>query len=191
MQKPAGEGKSRPPEAGSTPGPEGVQVARVGLGHSGPVRHSRVDRGTRFSRSESRLQFPAVQDLRRRVLVIDDQAGFRAFLQRILEVDGYRVDVADDGDTGLLLLAQAPEPCVVLVDLLMPRVNGLAFLSRLRDRFGSTRFPVIVISALFSSAAAEPPEFPGVRGIIGKPFEPRVVRAAVEHAWAALEAQAA
>jgi two-component system, OmpR family, response regulator CpxR len=132
-----------------------------------------------------------VQELRRRVLVIDDQAGFRAFLQRILEVDGYRVDVADDGDTGLLFLANVPDSCVVLVDLLMPRVNGLAFLSRLRDRFGSARFPVIVISALFSSADAEPPELPGVRGIIGKPFEPRVVRAAVRHAWAALEQQAA
>lgn len=132
-----------------------------------------------------------MQDLRRRVLVVDDQAGFRAFLQRILEVDGYRVDVADDGDTALLLLANAPDPCVVLVDLLMPRVNGLAFLARLRDRFGSARFPVIVVSALFSSDHADPPEFAGVRGIIGKPFEPRVVRAAVRHAWAALEQQAA
>jgi CheY-like chemotaxis protein len=132
-----------------------------------------------------------VADLRRRVLVIDDQPGFRAFLQRILEVDGYRVDVADDGDSGLLALADAPEPCVVLVDLLMPRVNGIMFLSRLRDRFGATRFPVIVISALFGAADAEPPDFPGVRGVIGKPFEPGVVRAAVCHAWAALEQQAA
>lgn len=130
-------------------------------------------------------------DFRRRVLVIDDQPGFRAFLQRILEVDGYRVDVADDGDSGLLALANAPEPCVVLVDLLMPRVNGIMFLSRLRDRFGATRFPVIVISALFGAADTEPPDFPGVRGVIGKPFEPGVVRAAVRHAWAALEQQAA
>ena len=123
--------------------------------------------------------------------MIDDQPGFRAFLQRILEVDGYRVDVADDGDSGLLALANAPEPCVVLVDLLMPRVNGIMFLSRLRDRFGATRFPVIVISALFGAADTEPPDFPGVRGVIGKPFEPGVVRAAVRHAWAALEQQAA
>jgi CheY-like chemotaxis protein len=132
-----------------------------------------------------------VVDLRRRVLVIDDQPGFRAFLQRILEVDGYRVEVADDGDSGLQVLASAPEPCVVLVDLLMPRVNGITFIARLRARFGSTRFPVIVISALFGNESAEPPDFPGVRGVIGKPFEPGVVRAAVQHAWAALEQQAA
>jgi CheY-like chemotaxis protein len=132
-----------------------------------------------------------VVDLRRRVLVIDDQPGFRAFLQRILEVDGYRVEVADDGDSGLLALASAPEPCVVLVDLLMPRVNGITFISRLRARFGSARFPVIVISALFGAEDTEPPDFPGVRGVIGKPFEPGVVRAAVRHAWAALENQAA
>lgn len=126
-------------------------------------------------------------DLRRRVLVIDDQPGFRAFLQRILEVDGYRVDVADDGDAGLAVLASAPQPCVVLVDLMMPRVNGIAFITRLRDRYGCNRFPVIVISALFATEDADPPDLPGVRGVIGKPFEPRVVRAAVRHAWAALE----
>lgn len=130
-----------------------------------------------------------VVDLRRRVLVIDDQPGFRAFLQRILEVDGYRVDVADDGDAGLAALANATHPCVVLVDLLMPRVNGLTFITRMRDRFGLSRFPVIVISALFGAEDAEPPDLPGVRGVIGKPFEPRVVRAAVRHAWDALEQQ--
>lgn len=128
-----------------------------------------------------------VVDLRRRVLVIDDQAGFRDFLQRILEVDGYRVDVADDGDSGLDALGRLTQPCVVLVDLLMPRVNGITFITRLRDRFGASRFPVIVISALFGAEDVEPPDFPGVRGVIGKPFEPRVVRAAVRHAWEALE----
>ena len=130
-------------------------------------------------------------DLRRRVLVIDDQPGFRAFLQRILEVDGYRVDVAEDGDAGMQALANVSDSCVVLVDLLMPRVNGISFITQVRDRFGSKRFPLIVISALFGSEEAEPPDLPGVRGVIGKPFEPRVVRAAVRHAWAALEQQAA
>jgi len=128
-----------------------------------------------------------VVDLRRRVLVIDDQAGFRTFLQRILEVDGYQVDVAEDGDAGLAFLTKTTQPCVVLVDLLMPRVNGIAFITRLRDRFGSSRFPVIVISALFGAEDVEPPDLPGVRGVIGKPFEPRVVRAAVRLAWEALE----
>lgn len=126
-------------------------------------------------------------DLRRRVLVIDDQAGFRDFLQRILEVDGYRVDVAEDAAAGLDALGRMSEPCVVLVDLMMPRMNGITFISRLRDRFGSSRFPVIVISALFGADDIEPPDLPGVRGVIGKPFEPRVVRAAVRHAWEALE----
>ena len=144
-----------------------------------------------YLRSSGSITVRPVVDLRRRVLVIDDQPGFRAFLQRILEVDGYRVDVADDGDSGFLALANAPEPCVVLVDLLMPRVNGMLFLSRLRDHFGAARFPVIVVSALFGDADTELPAFPGVRGVIGKPFEPRVVRAAVHHAWAALERQAA
>jgi CheY-like chemotaxis protein len=130
-------------------------------------------------------------DTRRRVLVIDDQPGFRAFLQRILEVDGYHVELASDGDEGLATLADAPAPCVVLVDLLMPRLNGLAFIAQLRERYGPARFPVIVISALFGADDAEPPDLPGVRGVIGKPFEPRVVRAAVGHAWDALEQVAA
>jgi two-component system, OmpR family, response regulator MprA len=125
------------------------------------------------------------------VLVIDDQRGFREFLQRILEVDGYRVELAADGDEGLAALAGGSAPCVILLDLLMPRVHGLDFIARLRDRFGPERFPVIVISALFGAEDAEPPDLPGVRGVIGKPFEPRVVRAAVGHAWTALEQQSA
>jgi len=129
--------------------------------------------------------------LKRRVLVIDDQPGFRAFLQRILEVDGYHVEVATDGEEALATLCGSPAPCVVLVDLLMPRMNGLTFIARLRDRFGAARFPVIVVSSLFGADEAELPEMPGVRGVIGKPFEPRVVRAAVGHAWNALERAAA
>jgi CheY-like chemotaxis protein len=161
------------------------------MGRFRPSRKARACWNVAYFRLQDSGTLCSVKDLRRRVLVIDDQPGFRAFLQRILEVDGYRVEVADDGDSGLLALANAPEPCVVLVDLLMPRVNGMRFLSRLRDRYGAARFPVIVISALFGAEDAEPPEFPGVRGVIGKPFEPRVVRAAVHHAWAALEQQAA
>ena len=130
-------------------------------------------------------------DIRRRVLVIDDQPGFRTFLQRILEVDGYQVELAADGEEALATLAGAPAPCVVLVDLLMPGVNGLTFIARLRERYGASRFPVIVISALFGAEDAEPPDIPGVRGVIGKPFEPRVVRAAVGHAWDALDQVAA
>ena len=69
------------------------------------------------------------------VIVVDDQALFRRSIQDRLRSDGYDVVSAENGIEALELLQVAPGPCVVLLDLMMPVMNGVEFLHAL-DRRG-------------------------------------------------------
>jgi CheY-like chemotaxis protein len=68
------------------------------------------------------------------VIVVDDQALFRRSIQDRLRSDGYDVVSAENGVEALELLQAAPGPCVVLLDLMMPVMNGVEFLHALDRR---------------------------------------------------------
>ena len=79
-----------------------------------------------------------------RVLVVDDDATLRTVVQRILESEGYVVETASDGNEALDRIQSGP-PDLVLLDLMMPIMDGWQVLERLR---GVTAHPpVIVLSA--------------------------------------------
>ena len=61
------------------------------------------------------------------VLVIDDDEGMRVPLCRVLESDGHRTVQAADGREGLRLLREGLDPCLIIMDLMMPEVDGFAF----------------------------------------------------------------
>ncbi|MCA1832756.1 MAG: response regulator [Actinobacteria bacterium] len=65
----------------------------------------------------------------------------------VLRDEGYQVVPADDGQVALDILNAGLKPTVVLVDLMMPRVNGFEFLERAHELLGFARIPVIVVSA--------------------------------------------
>jgi CheY-like chemotaxis protein len=65
------------------------------------------------------------------VLVIDDDSGIRETLRDLLELEGFRVNTARNGFEGLQRLQQAM-PCLILLDLMMPVMNGWEFLKRLQ-----------------------------------------------------------
>ena len=81
-----------------------------------------------------------------RILVIEDEPDLRDGLRHNLELEGYVVDIAGDGERGLERATAAPQPDLVLLDLMLPRLNGLDVLRRLRSD-GSPHPPVIVLSA--------------------------------------------
>jgi CheY-like chemotaxis protein len=82
------------------------------------------------------------------VLIVEDDPGTRAVLRRSLEKDGWAVAEAEDGRVGLERVAANP-PAVVLLDLMMPEMDGFEFLDGLRSQEGRNgpRPPVIVITA--------------------------------------------
>ncbi len=90
----------------------------------------------------------ALEETPTSVLVVDDDAGIRAALMDILADEGYVVDSAPDGRAALeLLRQQTNRPALVLLDLMMPGMNGWQFRTeQLRDPMLAD-IPVVVISA--------------------------------------------
>ncbi len=89
------------------------------------------------------------------VLVIDDDESIRTALAELLELSGYQVAVAADGQDALELLADGLEPNAIVLDLMMPRMDGWTFLSRLRADPKFQGMPVLVTSAITSQAPAD------------------------------------
>src|SRR5881394_636252 len=101
-------------------------------------------------------------------ILVDDDADFRAGLRAALEMKGYQVDEAANGEEALLRLADKP-PLLVLLDLQMPVMNGREMLQRMRATPELKEVPVVIISGFGFEWEAE---LMGAQGYIGKPFEP-------------------
>lgn len=80
-----------------------------------------------------------------RVLVVEDSKSLRQSLRLALRKAGYAVDVAEEGETGLWLAESNPYD-VIILDLMLPKVDGLTILHRLRDQGRET--PVLILTAL-------------------------------------------
>lgn len=107
-----------------------------------------------------------------RVLIVDDDPGVRQFLIALLDRDGVSSAVAEDGQEAIEILAREQFD-VILLDLLMPRVDGLGVLRYMRDEGIET--PVVVVSAV-SDQMAESIDPTLVRVALHKPFDPRGLR---------------
>ncbi len=81
------------------------------------------------------------------VLVVDDDGGIRGVLSEILQDEGHRVESAGNGLEALHKLQGSTKPCVILLDLMMPVMNGWEFMHRRQDDTRLASIPVVVISA--------------------------------------------
>src|SRR5512135_2204613 len=80
-----------------------------------------------------------------RVLVVDDERAVRESLQRALELEGYAVDLADDGEQALARLEGVASADAVILDVLMPGIDGLEVCRRLRAT--GNPVPVLMLTA--------------------------------------------
>jgi two-component system, OmpR family, response regulator MprA len=80
-----------------------------------------------------------------KILVVDDERTVRESLRRALELEGYEVELASDGDEALYRLGSNGEPDAVILDLLMPGTDGLEVCRRLRR--DGRRVPVLMLTA--------------------------------------------
>ena len=103
-----------------------------------------------------------------RVLVIDDEPLLRATLQQILGDEGYIVDVASDGAAGLQR-ALLHRPDVILLDLMMPTMNGKQFLQALRAEPSFVTLPVLIMTAV--QGITTNLALLGVGEVLEKPFD--------------------
>ncbi len=116
-----------------------------------------------------------------RVLVVDDSTTVRRVVGRTLARAGYDVLLAGDGREGLDQ-AQRHVPDVVLVDQVMPNMDGVSFCRALRGIANLCDVPVVLMSALKGRIGEEVVEETGAVDAIGKPFGPEALLAVTAHA---------
>ena len=80
------------------------------------------------------------------VLVVEDEASIRHMVRRVLEKEGWTVREAENGVEGLEAVAQSP-PSIILLDLMMPVMNGFDFIRELRKREAWRSIPVVILTA--------------------------------------------
>jgi two-component system chemotaxis response regulator CheY len=106
-----------------------------------------------------------------RVLVIDDESTVGLILRLALDAKGHDTVVAEDGSSGIEL-ALTGHPDAIVLDLMMPRVNGYDVLDALRGADGMDDVPVIVLTAVTLSRERDRCLSEGAAAVITKPFDP-------------------
>jgi excisionase family DNA binding protein len=104
------------------------------------------------------------------VLVVDDDDRLREFVHAHLELEGYRVREAGSAEQALATIDdEAPD--LVLLDVVMPGVDGWQMLQQMQERYGS--IPVIMFSGKVDERSASEAAERGAHGFVGKPFDPQ------------------
>ena len=106
------------------------------------------------------------------VLIVDDDPRLREYVRVNLEMEGYSVREAGDAEQGLSVLEEST-PDLVLLDVMMPGVDGWEMLRRVQERHGVGAIPVIMFSGKVDELAVEEAASRGAQGFVGKPFSPQ------------------
>ena len=110
------------------------------------------------------------------VLIIDDEADLIELVRYNLEKEGFSVVGAVDGESGFSL-AVAQKPDVIVVDLMLPGIDGLEVCRKLRAESGTSRIPIIILTAKASEADRIVGLELGADDYMTKPFSPRELTA--------------
>jgi CheY-like chemotaxis protein len=111
-----------------------------------------------------------------RVLVIDDEPDVRWLIRMSLERAGHEVLAAEDGLRGIAL-ARKQRPEIIVLDLMMPVMDGYAVLAELAKDARTADVPVVVLSARAIPDEAERATSAGARLFLEKPFDPDLLTA--------------
>jgi len=104
-----------------------------------------------------------------RVMVVDDSATIRAVMGRMLEVDGYQVTRAVDGESALEMAKSEP-PALIFLDIVLPGINGFAVLRSLRHDPLTQHIPIVMISGNPQATEQFYVQRFGADDFISKPF---------------------
>lgn len=100
------------------------------------------------------------------ILVVEDNKEIQDSLKAALEIEGYIVFTADNGKEGIEQLAKIPTPCMILLDLMMPVMNGWEFVEEISKDIMLSAIPVVVVSAFGDKKGT-----PKTQGYIQKPID--------------------
>jgi excisionase family DNA binding protein len=133
----------------------------------GHRRYRRSDLETFLQRSGPSKRAKAGPD----VLIVDDDAGLRGLVRARLELAGCSVREAASAEEGLAALEERP-PDLILLDVMLPKVDGWEMLRRVQRSHGVGAVPVLMFSGQTDEPSSAESESLGPQGFLGKPFDP-------------------
>jgi two-component system, OmpR family, alkaline phosphatase synthesis response regulator PhoP len=112
--------------------------------------------------------------MKKRILLIEDEEDIITTLVFRLESEGYEVITAMDGEAGLDK-AKKEKPDLILLDLMLPKMNGYKICVNLKGDSAFKHIPIIILTARAEEADRKKSEEVGADAYITKPFEPSVL----------------
>src|SRR5512146_3061225 len=112
------------------------------------------------------------------ILVVDDEPSMLRYIQTLLELESYRVDTAADGPEGVRRLQEGTAPDLVLLDVLMPGMDGLETLQKLREI--QPQLKVIMLSCVSDTRKVVQAIRSGAQDYLTKPFQKADLQQAME-----------
>lgn len=104
------------------------------------------------------------------ILVVEDDQDIRLAMVEVLETEGYHTESATNGLEALELLHKIPKPCLVMLDMMMPIMNGREFLDKVMQDAVLAPIPILIVSAV-----ADKTDTKGSVGFLKKPVDLDVV----------------
>jgi DNA-binding response OmpR family regulator len=131
----------------------------------------------RSSKRERRRHVPASD---KTVLVVDDEEALRTLAAKLIGTRGYKVLTASDGEAALAILARRSQIDLLVLDVVMPGLNGLQTLEEIRKR-GHTDLPVVLLTAQSKDDDVIGGYEKGADCYVTKPLQPRVLLNIVDY----------
>jgi CheY-like chemotaxis protein len=107
-----------------------------------------------------------------RVLIVDDERVNRQLLEIMLEPEGYELSSAPSGDEALAIVARQP-PDLVVLDVMMPGMNGYVVTAKIKDSPASRHIQVLLLSSLDDRSSRAHGAGAGADGFLAKPVDRR------------------
>ena len=119
----------------------------------------------------------------KRILVVDDEPEMAALVAAILAGEGYAVrSVANARDCFVTLEDEAARPALIVLDVMLPDMDGFQTLGRIRGATSTASIPVILVSTLDGKSYRKRAKENGAAAYLTKPFEPAALLEAVRRA---------
>ncbi|MEM6598692.1 MAG: response regulator [Cyanobacteria bacterium P01_D01_bin.36] len=111
----------------------------------------------------------------KRILIVDDDADIREATQLCLEITGHwEVLKAANGPDGIAI-AQAERPDAILLDMMLPGMDGMTILKKLRENPTTQTIPIVILTAKVQSSEQNQFEQLAVASVITKPYDPLTI----------------
>lgn len=110
------------------------------------------------------------EPIRKRVLVVEDTESVQVLVKRWIKNEGFEVDLASNGREALERAATIP-PDLILLDVMMPGLNGYAVCRQLRQHEQTKSTPIIIITALPAAMDSDEGKLSGANEVIVKPLD--------------------